>query len=359
MRLFEELNNKAVAAFEVQDYDAALKYHDDSIVSAKKLPRSIVSVETIAMLHANKGYTLLAISAYDHALVQFSLANRYSHNDENDWSLFLCHANLRNMKKAKQFHHTRYGDTRSAPTKVRFPKLPIPLVKKVSDIKDKKLLILNEQGLGDEILFFSGIRKLASMCSSIHLQVYSETYSLFESQLPDNVTLFADRSFYIDFVNKFDCYSTTGDMFFYSLEDENCYGYNEPLVLPQSYEASNGRGFCWQANVNSPNANKRSIDPSYLETHYKIYGLNQSLQYNIKCPEWMKPLPAVESLYDTACVMASLESIVTVDTSIAHLAGALHIPTILLINNHFDWRWKQQKHNGYSKFYPTVKVVNI
>ena len=44
---------------------------------------------------------------------------------------------------------------------------------------------------------------------------------------------------------------------------------------------------------------------------------------------------------ETAEVLESLDLLVSVDTSVAHLAGALGIPTVLLLSAPADWRWGQ------------------
>ena len=41
----------------------------------------------------------------------------------------------------------------------------------------------------------------------------------------------------------------------------------------------------------------------------------------------------------TAALVASLDLVISVDTSVAHLAGALGIPTLLLLPATPDWRW--------------------
>ena len=52
----------------------------------------------------------------------------------------------------------------------------------------------------------------------------------------------------------------------------------------------------------------------------------------------------------------NLDLVITTDTSIAHLSGALSKPTILF--NRFDgcWRWGVNKSN--SKLYPSLKIFN-
>lgn len=47
----------------------------------------------------------------------------------------------------------------------------------------------------------------------------------------------------------------------------------------------------------------------------------------------------LEDFADTAAVISNLDLVITVDTAVAHLAGALGKPTWLLVNTPPDWRW--------------------
>ncbi|MFO1063919.1 MAG: hypothetical protein U0892_08660 [Pirellulales bacterium] len=42
---------------------------------------------------------------------------------------------------------------------------------------------------------------------------------------------------------------------------------------------------------------------------------------------------------DTSAIMSQLDLVITSDTSIAHLAGALGVPTWIALNYMPDWRW--------------------
>lgn len=57
---------------------------------------------------------------------------------------------------------------------------------------------------------------------------------------------------------------------------------------------------------------------------------------------------------DTAAIIENLDLIITVDTSIAHLAGALGKPVWLLLPFSADWRWIQNRTD--SPWYPTMKI---
>ena len=57
---------------------------------------------------------------------------------------------------------------------------------------------------------------------------------------------------------------------------------------------------------------------------------------------------------DTAGVVSQLDLVITMDTSIAHLAGAMGKPTWLLLDAYSDWRWQLERND--SPWYPTMKL---
>jgi ADP-heptose:LPS heptosyltransferase len=61
-----------------------------------------------------------------------------------------------------------------------------------------------------------------------------------------------------------------------------------------------------------------------------------------------------DAFIDTAAVMTSLDLIITSDTSIAHLAGALGRPTWVALKQVPDWRWLLDRED--SPWYPTARL---
>jgi ADP-heptose:LPS heptosyltransferase len=70
------------------------------------------------------------------------------------------------------------------------------------------------------------------------------------------------------------------------------------------------------------------------------------------------PMPMVADFADTAALIAHLDLVITVDTAVAHLAGALGKPVWML--NRFDscWRWpaKQAAPGDANPWYPTLCI---
>jgi hypothetical protein len=61
-----------------------------------------------------------------------------------------------------------------------------------------------------------------------------------------------------------------------------------------------------------------------------------------------------DAFLDTAAVLKNLDLVVTVDTSMAHLAGALGVPVWLLLHRTPDWRWFEQLDS--SPWYPSMRL---
>ena len=61
-----------------------------------------------------------------------------------------------------------------------------------------------------------------------------------------------------------------------------------------------------------------------------------------------------ESFADTAAVISHLDLVISVDTSVAHLAGALGRPVWILLSFAADWRWFLDRED--CPWYPTARL---
>jgi hypothetical protein len=64
--------------------------------------------------------------------------------------------------------------------------------------------------------------------------------------------------------------------------------------------------------------------------------------------------PELNDFADTAAAIMNLDLVITVDTAVAHLAGALGRPTWTLLPFHACWRWLQERDD--SPWYPTMRL---
>jgi tetratricopeptide (TPR) repeat protein len=123
-------------------------------------------------------------------------------------------------------------------------------------------------------------------------------------------------------------------------------------------------GFVWAGNPTflKDRARYRSIPFLLLKPLIEITGIHLfSLQIGgasaelADAPATVNDFsPYVGDMADTAAQIAHLDLIITVDTSVAHLAGALGVATWVLLPFAADWRWLQNRNN--SPWYPTMRL---
>jgi hypothetical protein len=70
--------------------------------------------------------------------------------------------------------------------------------------------------------------------------------------------------------------------------------------------------------------------------------------------EFGNELDATGAFVDTAALIRCLDLVVTTDTALAHLAGALGAPVWLALSTVVDWRWRLDRED--TPWYPTVRL---
>ena len=122
-------------------------------------------------------------------------------------------------------------------------------------------------------------------------------------------------------------------------------------------------GLCWAGSPANSNDRNRSMALALFAPLFELPGITWfSLQAGDAARQLAAtaaaarviPLPSGTQLVDTAALIAELDLIVTVDTGIAHLAGALAKPTWMLIPFAPDWRWQLARQD--SPWYPTLRI---
>jgi len=123
-------------------------------------------------------------------------------------------------------------------------------------------------------------------------------------------------------------------------------------------------GLVWAGNPKHSDDYKRSSSLKYFQRLFNIPNIAfYSLQKELKSAE-LKEISApinlvdlsskINDFADTAAVIAQLDLVITVDTAVAHLAGAIGKPVWVLLCYNADWRWMTERED--SPWYPSVRL---
>jgi tetratricopeptide (TPR) repeat protein len=123
-------------------------------------------------------------------------------------------------------------------------------------------------------------------------------------------------------------------------------------------------GIAWQGNPEHVNDYHRSVPLARFETLARMQGVRLlSLQKGTGFEQlaavierW--PIPDLGSRFrtftDTAAALKNLDLVITVDSAVAHCAGALAVPIWVLLPFAADWRWLTGRDD--SPWYPTMRL---
>jgi hypothetical protein len=117
-------------------------------------------------------------------------------------------------------------------------------------------------------------------------------------------------------------------------------------------------GLVWAGNPNKPLDTLRSISLSTLTPIFQVRGARFfSLQVGAAAQAHTNLIDLAPMLADfaqTAGAIASLDLVITVDTAVAHLAGAMGKPVWIMLEFIPDWRWLLDRTD--SPWYPTARL---
>lgn len=226
-----------------------------------------------------------------------------------------------------------------------------------SNIKNKKLLIICEQGIGDSILFIRYVKKIKKSQSKIYLLIKENLISLFEN-IAEIDEIFINE----EDLPSIDYYIPLMSLPFIFRNDK----FVPPVYNFLKYKIKNNKdwknkinkntkikiGIVWQGDkINNKYNFKRSINlrmfQSILELKeiefislQKDYGrdqINDNKLQNLVTDFYGKI--DQKPFEDTIPIIDCLDMVISIDTSLAHIAATMEKETWILIPKVPDFRW--------------------
>lgn len=231
------------------------------------------------------------------------------------------------------------------------------------------ILLLSEQGLGDTIQFIRYARYLqnegaqvAAVCPATLVELLRTAAGLNdvipEAETPPSCSWYAPMM-HLPAVFGTRCGSIPAENPYLFPEPRRVRAWGAMLRGASSRKTHLRVGIAWRGGPDHWNDRNRSMDPSLLAALQSVPSTTfVSLQKGFRAG-WdgleFHPLPReLTDFADTAALIAHLDLVVSVDTSVAHLAGALGCPTWLLLPFAADWRWMLGRLD--SPWYPSMRL---
>ncbi|MBV8165236.1 MAG: glycosyltransferase family protein [Alphaproteobacteria bacterium] len=115
-------------------------------------------------------------------------------------------------------------------------------------------------------------------------------------------------------------------------------------------------GLVWQGSATNSRDALRSVPAQRLKALAELPVDLYSLQVPSKEKlDFCDDIAAeIQTFDDTAAIISQLDLVISVDTAVAHLAGALGKPVWILLNFHGEWRWLIQRED--TPWYPSARL---
>lgn len=229
----------------------------------------------------------------------------------------------------------------------------------------RTLLLWAEQGFGDSIQFCRFAPVLAQHGWRVVLEVPAELKRLV-STLPD-VGVVA----YGETLPPFDAHFPLLDLpgaFGVTPDNLSAAPYLKSDALAGSWRERLDRlsgakiGIVWRGRTTNIRERWRGASAELFSRFTTTRGLSfVSLQRDARPDEFAKlginvldAGPGLTDFFDTAAMISSLDLVISTDTAVCHLAGALGIPTWVLLDAGADWRWLQERSD--SPWYGSMRL---
>lgn len=247
-----------------------------------------------------------------------------------------------------------------------------------NNIAGKHLVFTYEGGLGDTLMFIRYVERFKQMGAYITCIVQKPLISL----LSHNPYIDQLRTLDQGYPKSYDASATLMTLPALFYETEETIPRNIPYIQADPalitywhdkipHDSTLKIGICWQADVYNDSSRlpiaRRGMPLLLLQQlmkhpHIHVYSLQRfdgveqikNIPHDCRLHVFENMDTTHGSFMDTAAIIDNLDLIISTDTAMAHLAGAMGKSVLLLLPYSTDWRWICERHD--SPWYPTMRI---
>ena len=317
--------------------------------------------------YSNYGNTLREFALPELAIPFLKIAQDLKSNDVNyELNESVCHLMKGDLIEGWKKYNARWFYQSDTSLK---PQLPGPEYDGSQDIVGKKVLVYYEQGFGDSVQFVRFAKVLKDRGAEVTLITKPQLYDLFKFNFPDLIVLNADAQlppyhYHVALMDLPKCFNTSIDTIPYPTPyldvDESIKQSWKQLLGPKTKKRI---GLLSSPNKIAFISRFRRIELEQLlsiaNDDYEFVSLSYEVdeqiletlaKYNVRTFH-----ENLTGFYNTAGLISQLDLVISIDTVIPHLSGAMGIPTWVMLTDYgCDWRWFMNRND--SPFYNCMRL---
>ena len=356
--------HKGLAYFYLKDFNKAISYFKICININNNHIHS----------YLNLGHCYLRIKKFDKAIMNYLRVLAIDpNNNTSKFNLSWCYfANL-DFENAFKFYEYRKEKTLPG-ERLKQVNARIKTNEWTGENLDKKIiLILSEQGIGDNIQFFRYLYWLDEKYNVEILFYTDEKISHLFKNSPFKIITNLDNIGHIDFhkllLSLPKIYYKEKNIFHKKISYIKP---NNDLVVKWKSKLDEYKkpivALNWQGDKNFAFDSTRSIPLSFFNeilniNKYDFISLQKSFgveqikinNFENRLADLSSKIDNNKAFEDTIAILMNVDFFITSDTALCHLACTLGVKTFLLLENNPDWRWYIEK--KFRCFYPDIKII--
>ncbi len=292
---------------------------------------------------------------------------------ESKYFLALNYFRMKNYDEGLKYFEVRLcRETAIDTEEITYPNLiPNRPIWKGEDISDKVLYTYYEAGFGDMLMFSRYIPLLQKRCKKLVIKPQIQLSQLFRDNFPDVEVMdyfYNEKDFDFDLHIPFLSIPyvlglKTEEMFisrdgYLKADNEKVAEYKKTFFNNDKFKI----GIKWQGNTYYETDRVINVD-----AFSKLFAMENVQVYSAQTFEGAEEFEKLSSRYNivdlsksfkdfsyTAAAVENMDLIICNDTSLAHLAGAMNKPCVVLLPYNYNWRWHTDL--SYCDWYESVKL---
>jgi tetratricopeptide (TPR) repeat protein len=356
-------NNIYMCHFSLKQY----KFAEINLLISLKITYNEKTIEKLGFLYS-------CLKEYDKAIFYF---NKLLADDNHDikYSLSFIYLAKKNFKYGYELYESRLKNNNISPITGEKERADIPFISYWDGIEEcNSLLVVYEQGIGDNIQYYRFIIQLSQLhpnmeityfCKDVVSHIFKEYSNIKVVKNIENIFAYNYKAYIMSLP-----YLLGVEMIqpvtenYINVDEEKVVYWSEQLKIRNPKNKLNV-GFFYKGLLNVHIEKTLPLESfdllSKLNINLICLHKTQDIEEDLKTISFKDKIITFDidkdkSFVDTIAILKNIDILITVDTSIAHLAGVLNVKTLLLIGYISEWRWFN---NNDKIWYNSVELLRM